>query len=118
MKFFAIAYIMQMFWRRACRGSFTAQLFYCLLVADALHSITHSTQRFFSPFVHIMIFVFPFLIYARVKQGRVSASPAIRRYGDGCVIGANTAVTKSLEPYSVAAGVTTKVIHKRGEAAK
>jgi acetyltransferase-like isoleucine patch superfamily enzyme len=33
--------------------------------------------------------------------------------GDGCVIGANTVVTKDLEPYSVAAGNPAKVLRKR-----
>lgn len=43
---------------------------------------------------------------------RVTILPGVE-IGDGCVIGAGSVVTRSIEPYSVAAGVPARVIRKR-----
>ena len=35
--------------------------------------------------------------------------------GDGCIIGANSVVTRDIPPYTIAAGAPARVIKKRGE---
>jgi hypothetical protein len=59
LKFFLIAFCMQKLWWAARAGSFMAQLLYMLLPMNALEAITHSTQNFVSPWVHIAIFLLP-----------------------------------------------------------
>jgi hypothetical protein len=65
LKFFAIAYCMQKLWWAARGGSLVAQLLYMLLPVPALEAITHSTQTFISPWVHMAIFLLPGIYLAR-----------------------------------------------------
>jgi hypothetical protein len=70
LKFFLIAFCMQKLWWYARGGSLMAQLCYMLLPIQALEAITHSTQNFVSPWVHIAIFLLPALYIARKRAPR------------------------------------------------
>jgi hypothetical protein len=81
LKLLLIAYIMQTLWLAARGGNMTAQLLYMLMPVFALEAITHSTQYFLVPWIHLAIFLLPALMLARrsVKRqqaGRVSGPPA------------------------------------------
>lgn len=65
LKFFVIAYVMQKFWLAARGGNLTAQLAYMLIPVYALETITHSTQRFLDPWVHLAVFFLPALLLSR-----------------------------------------------------
>ena len=70
LKFFAIAYIMQKLWMAAAGGNQTAQILYMLIPVHAMEAITHTTQNFVNPWIHIAIFLLPALMLARAKGGR------------------------------------------------
>jgi hypothetical protein len=69
MKFFLIAYLIAIVYRSAVRGNFTAQICYMVILPDALHAVTHHTQWFFSPWLHMAIFLLPALLVARASPG-------------------------------------------------
>ena len=69
LEFFAIAYLMRRLYEAAIRGSPVWQLACALLTVYALHAITHSTAWFVSPWVSLVIFVVPTLVYARARPG-------------------------------------------------
>jgi hypothetical protein len=68
MKFFVIAYIMQMIFRHSCLGSIKAQVLYLYMMTMALHTITHGTGWFLSPWIHLLIFWFPLIYWAKLKK--------------------------------------------------
>jgi hypothetical protein len=77
LKFFFIAVIMRKIYQAACEGHFVAQLFYMLILTPALHTITHHTQWFISPWVHMILFLIPALYLARgVTGSRSLAEPS------------------------------------------
>jgi hypothetical protein len=63
--FFVIAFIMQRLWWAARGGSLMAQLFYMLIPVQALQAITHDTNHFVAPWIHIAIFLLPLMLWAR-----------------------------------------------------
>jgi hypothetical protein len=69
LKFFFIAFIMQKLLLAAREGNLTAQLLYALLPAYALEAITHTTQYFLGPWVHLTMFLLPALLLARQGSG-------------------------------------------------
>jgi hypothetical protein len=77
LKFFLIAYVMQKLWLAARCGGMTAQLLYMLLVVHAMEAITHTTQNFVNPWVHITLFLMPALLLARrsIKSQRTGGLP-------------------------------------------
>ncbi len=64
LKFFLIAYIMQWLYLRAIRGSLMTQSIYLFMMGMALHAITHHTQFFFSPWLHLFFFWVPVMFIA------------------------------------------------------
>jgi len=64
-KFFLIALLMKRCYRSAMLGFIPAQLFYMLLMSSSLLSFTHHTQVIVSAWVHMVIFLFPVLLWAR-----------------------------------------------------
>ena len=84
LKFFLIAYCMQKLWWAARGGSLSAQLLYMLIPMQALEAITHSTQNFLSPWVHMAVFLLPAIYFARLPvpsprlQGADSGNPSLR----------------------------------------
>jgi hypothetical protein len=77
LKFFVIAVIMRKLFIAARAGNITAQLLYVLLPVFALEAITHTTQYFVSPWVHLTIFLLPALLLARrrSRQRRSDRAP-------------------------------------------
>jgi hypothetical protein len=80
LKFFFIAFVLRKIYLAAVQGRFIAQVFYMLIITDALHTITHHTQWFISPWVHMGIFLLPCLYLARTRVFRflppLTAQPA------------------------------------------
>ena len=69
LEFFVIAYVMSGLWRAAVVGDFSSQLAYVLILAQALHAVTHSTSNFTSPWVQMALFLVPALMLARRSRG-------------------------------------------------
>src|SRR5262249_37818220 len=65
LKFFLIAFVLQKLWLAAQDGNLTAQLLYMLMPVWALEAITHTTQYFLNPWVHMAAFLLPALLLAR-----------------------------------------------------
>jgi hypothetical protein len=68
LEFFGIAYCMQKLWWAARGGSFVAQLLYMLMPINALEAITHGTDAFVVPWVHMAIFLLPGIYLARRRK--------------------------------------------------
>lgn len=63
--FFLIAYILARIYKSSISGYLSMQLVYMLMFVNSLHTITHNTNWFVSPWVHIVLFLTPALLYAR-----------------------------------------------------
>lgn len=74
-KFFVIAYVMSRLYGAAMAGHAAPQMFYMLLAVPAMNSISHYTQWVLSEGVHMVAFLIPFLLYARVRTS--PARPSI-----------------------------------------
>ncbi len=82
-EFFLIGLVMNRLWRTAIRGGLAAQLCYILILGPSLHSITHSTDNFIAPWVHMAMFLAPALMLA--KRPRSAAQPRARGGSVGLV---------------------------------
>jgi hypothetical protein len=76
LKFFLIGYLLSITYRSAMAGNVTAQICYMIVIPYSLHAITHHTQWFFSPWVHMAIFLLPVLLLAR-KQVQLPAPSVV-----------------------------------------
>ena len=65
--FFVISYILSRIYASALKGSVGMQLIYMLMLINGLHTITHNTAWFTSPWVHLFMFLLPALVYARIR---------------------------------------------------
>lgn len=72
-KFFLIGLWLKRLYVAAMRGSIPGQLLYMLLMTSGMLTITHHTHSILSAWVHIMIFLFPVLLWARQSPRRVPA---------------------------------------------
>lgn len=70
LKFFIIGFVLRKIWNAAHSGGLVAQLLYMLLIVKAMHAVTHSTHWFLAPWLHMAIFLFPGLWWARQKITR------------------------------------------------
>lgn len=77
LKFFVIAYILRLVYEAALRGHLAAQLFYALMIPYAMHAVTHQTHIFFSPWLHLAVFLIPGLLIARRAQAAPGGQPAL-----------------------------------------
>ncbi len=68
LEFFVIGYVMQWLYLRAVGGSMMAQAIYVFMMTQALHAITHSTTWFVRPWVHMLFFWIPVMLYATAAQ--------------------------------------------------
>lgn len=65
LKFFVIGFVLRRLYQAAVEGHFVARLLYMLIITSALHTITHHTQWFVSPWLHISVFLVPALYFSR-----------------------------------------------------
>ncbi len=72
--FAIVGFVLRKIWNAAKYGSMAAQLLYMLLITKALHVITHHTDWFFFPWIHMAIFFFPFLFWARLPARLVGGN--------------------------------------------
>jgi hypothetical protein len=82
LKFFIIGYIMSKLYKSAMMGNETTQLFYMLILGSSLHAITHNTQWFLSPWIHMGFFLLPALYFSTsfiFKYNNVKLSKKITR---------------------------------------
>jgi hypothetical protein len=102
LKFFLIAFVMQKLWLAAQGGNLTAQLLYMLMPVYALEAITHTTQYFLGPWVHMAIFLLPALLLARRRcSGRALSdreATANERRGSSGRLGGRIAVERAKVP--------------------
>lgn len=74
-KFFIVGVVLRKLWNAGQSGGLVGQLLYMLLIVNAMHVVTHSTQAFLSPWIHMAIFLLPGLWWARkIKNLRVAHS--------------------------------------------
>lgn len=64
-KYYIIGYVMGRWWNRANRGDLRSQLTYMALMGSALHTITHGTFWLMNNYIHMVIFAYPCLWWAR-----------------------------------------------------
>jgi hypothetical protein len=69
-KFTLIGFVMGRWYRRALKGDLPAQLAYSTLITSALHTISHGTYWLLNEYIHMAIFSYPVLYWAR-KPSRV-----------------------------------------------
>ena len=67
-KFLLLAYLVNRIWISANTGLFAAQVVYSLTIVPAIHSISHQTDWVLSAWVHMIIFLLPGLVYARLSS--------------------------------------------------
>ncbi len=68
LEFLLIGAALAKIYRGATSGHSVAQLLYMLSVVPAMHTITHQTQRLFSLWINLVIFVLPFVYFSREKR--------------------------------------------------
>lgn len=76
--FLLFGYVLARIYQSAVRGNVGMQLIYMLMIVNGLHAITHSTNWFVSPWVHLMVFLLPALFYARMKNVKRHSVGAMR----------------------------------------
>lgn len=77
LKFFFIALILRKLYAAAMQGHLVARVSYMLIITNALHAITHHTQWFISPWVHMGIFLLPALYFAGERAKVASVLPSL-----------------------------------------
>jgi len=73
-KFFIISWVLARLYYGAMEGSMAAAIIYALMISNGVHSITHHTSWFVSPWVHLVVFLGPCLWLARL-QYRTRSGP-------------------------------------------
>ena len=66
-KFYIVGYIMGRWYNRAVRGDLWSQIAYLALMSPALHTITHHTTWLLINYIHMMIFAWPGMAWARLR---------------------------------------------------
>lgn len=66
--FFFISRAMRYLWDRAANGSYAAQLFYIVMMTDAMVAITHETAWLVMRLPHVLLFLLPILRWARSRS--------------------------------------------------
>lgn len=72
LKFLLLSYVISRLWVSAMAGSTTAQIIYMLSIVPAMHAVSHLTDWVVSVWVHMVIFLLPALLLARLppRQSR------------------------------------------------
>lgn len=68
--YFLLGYVMRRIWNAAMAGSLPSQVIYVSLLALYLGTYNGSIHNFTVPWVHLLAFLGPVLLWARVRQGR------------------------------------------------
>jgi hypothetical protein len=68
LQFLVFAYVLARIYKAAMGGNMVMQLLYMLMLVNGLHAITHHTNWFVSPWVHLAIFLMPALLYAKSRK--------------------------------------------------
>ena len=68
LKFFLLAYVLGRFWQGAEAGQFLAQVAYILSIVPAMNAISHTTDWVVMVWVHMLIFLVPALVFARLSS--------------------------------------------------
>src|SRR5713226_1144339 len=79
LKFSLVGLALRKVYAAAVQGHFIARVCYMLIITSALHTITHHTQWFVSPWVHLALFLGPVLFFARERTSvlrRIHFKPA------------------------------------------
>ncbi len=64
-KFLLIGYIMGRWYARGLHGDLLGQLTYVTMMGAALHTVSHGTHWLVNAWIHMAIFSYPFLYWAR-----------------------------------------------------
>jgi hypothetical protein len=72
LKFLAIGSIAGFWFQRAAKGSISAQIVTMLIAVPGLLALTHGTDRFFSVFIMLGVFLLPALLISRKKPAHVT----------------------------------------------
>jgi hypothetical protein len=83
LKYLLIGAVMGRWFRRAFQGDLASQLAYSTLISAALHTVSHSTTWLLNDYIHMAVFSYPLLYWARK-----SAAPTAARTGGGRMVGA------------------------------
>jgi hypothetical protein len=79
-KYVLIGFVMGRWYRRAVQGDLAARLAYSTLMSAALHTISHGTYWLLNEYIHMAIFSYPVLYWAR-KPARLIGARIARRSG-------------------------------------
>lgn len=77
-KFYIIGYVMGRWWNRGNRGDLRSQLAYMSLMGVALHTISHGTFWLLNGYLHMVIFAYPCLWWARLPARSHSSTEFVR----------------------------------------
>ncbi|WP_153020339.1 hypothetical protein [Paramesorhizobium deserti] len=81
-KFFLIAFLLGGIYNSAINGSTTSQIIYMLSVVPAILVITHFTNEIVIAWIHMVIFLFPAIYYARISsKSDPYVEPSVPHYG-------------------------------------
>ncbi len=71
LKFLLLSYLMCRLWKSANSGAMAARFVYILSIIPAMHAISHQTDWVVMIWPHMLIFVVPAFIYARIPAARI-----------------------------------------------
>ncbi|MFL5329782.1 MAG: hypothetical protein ACJ8C4_12795 [Gemmataceae bacterium] len=73
LKFYIVGYIMGRWYNRAVRGDLWSQLAFMALMSPALHTITHHTTWLLVNYIHMIVFAWPGLAWAKLAVANVQS---------------------------------------------
>jgi hypothetical protein len=79
LKYLVIGAVMGRWFRRAFAGDLAAQLAYSTLVSAALHTVSHGTAWLLNDYIHMAVFSYPLLFWARKPASRAVPKARGRR---------------------------------------
>ncbi len=84
LKYLVIGFVMGRWYRRAFRGDLASQLAFSTMMSAALHTISHGTAWLLNEYLHLALFSYPVLYWAR-KPARMISSRGAGRVGRSTV---------------------------------
>jgi oligosaccharide repeat unit polymerase len=79
LKYVVIGFVMGRWYRKAFAGDLPAQLAYSTLISTSLLTISHGTSVLLNDYIHMAVFSYPLLYWAR-KPARLIARSPVRRW--------------------------------------